>query len=183
MSKEETFICIRDCYHGNHLYHVGDKLLPGHTANKHFAPGSEAAEAMANAARVALTPGDDTRSTTKIRAELFEKYGLVLPEQTPRKEVWAAWKLKASQDGGSEVKIAPAEQAFVDDAAPKGVVLIEKKFSEMTPDDIENTTAQSIKDTVLARFKNELNITGASKKILMKRAIDLEKKAVGPMAA
>ena len=171
MAKSKKYICIRDCYVHEKKWTVGEPLTPGLKPNKHFASEDDFSDALADATRIPITPADDPRSTIKIISDLKEKFGVEVDEKISRKEAFLMWKdLVVKNEKPGE----PAPPELTKKITP--VKLIEKKFSELTPDEINNLKLKDIQQTILQRFGVEMNIVGARKLDLIKKALKLEEK-------
>lgn len=182
----KDYVCIRDCYHENNLYKVGNPLLPGHLPNKHFLDTKGKPFKMPKEIKI-IVAGDDPRSTVKIIADIEKKYGCDLDEDTGRKEAFALW-MKLEAAGPVKPKKTPKVKPG---AKPKKKVVQKSKttedsgeqlpeesgddtvkpLSQWTPDEIDN-----VKLTDLGKIFNHPYKQGMSKEDFLDQILKLEAK-------
>jgi hypothetical protein len=114
ISKNETYVCVRECYTYNKRFKVGDKfpdewLKNDYYPNHHFMP-----EAMAQSVlkdhkkgdinRPMLCAGDDPRSTNELMEKLLE-LGASADPKWGRQQVW----MRVNELENARGKTAPQE--------------------------------------------------------------------------
>lgn len=176
--KKTEFRCHRKCYYLEKLWSVGEKLWPGAVPNKHFSTDDDFEENAEAAERVPQFHGDDPRHITIMLAELKSKHDIELPDTTTRKEAFLAWQQAEAKAKGITDPIAIAT------ALPKAnpPILLEKKFKDMAPDDIDKARLVDMQYTIKAKFGYDVNIVGAKKAAVLKQAIKFEEAALGVMS-
>lgn len=130
----KKYICVRDCYYLETLWKVGNQLPEGEKPNKHFVALGEG-EAIPEDP-VALTPGDDKRSTKQIIKDLGNhgRNGM------SRKEAFHLW-MELVKDGEIE-----APKTAKKSKKEKGGTPV-KPISELTPDELDKMGSKQIGNT------------------------------------
>ncbi len=181
--KKGKYICIRECYYMNNLWKAGDPLPDGLEPGKHFSlDGLDHEEDE----RLIARSGDDPRSTTQMFQDLKTKYPEVkVHDAMSRKELFALW-VKAEKDA-----VEPEEETPADDTKKAKTIKAddvvdgddetasqdeEKRFIDMTPDEMFSLKNKEISDKVLRMYKKELKYAGSKKEDLLKKAMDIETK-------
>jgi len=170
------YICVRNCYYGppghRKLFKVGELLPAGWEPNKHFIAGAKVPPEETNSP--ARTPGDDSRPTVQIIMDLRMKYGIDMRGRT-RKEAFAEW-IKAENQKDVAVKPEPVLKEGATDP------LNGRRFSDMSPDEINNSKRDDIVEAINHRFKMDMTHGNKSKVELIQYGIDLEAKQTGARA-
>lgn len=165
----DRYICMQDCYYLHKHWAAGDTLPPELKPNKHFALNGVVPTVND---KPVLGAGDDPRSNKVMLAELAQKYGISLPSDTSRKEIYKT--LKRAEDGATvanpepEPVVQPAPEAKAKPIEP------ESRFSDMSPDDLQSMKNHEIADKVLRLYKKEVKHAGYSKNDLLKKALEIE---------
>lgn len=186
--SSNKFICIRKCYYEGKLWEVGE-ILPDELApNKHFTLDGQI---QAGEKRVAYGPGDDPRSTKQIIADLKKHFGIALDAKTVRKTAWIEWR-NAEEAAGKKglVTERPATQnqepkyGKADDPGRFGLPtfdnsILNKNFSDWSPDEIDKTTAKEICQKLNAPpYSLDMKPIGITKADLIKRGIEVEEQQI-----
>ena len=152
-------VCVRDCYHSETLFKVGD-ILPGNLKpNKHFMDTDAKTVPVVEDLKP-ITAGDDPRSTVQM-IEDIEKLGASIDPKTSRKEAFALWVELTKAEGhaqATEAKTEPAKKERL------------KRMSDMTPDEIDALTPKRISELFGIPYH------GKTKDSLMSEVIEMEKR-------
>jgi hypothetical protein len=179
-------------------YQFGEQLREGVEPNEFFVPKHrlrvEASRLLSSCA------GDDPRPTEQIRSELKTMFGIELPENATRKELWKAWDLRAKKEINTIAGASPKQAEVVIEspgstAPPVGATAPPstqqpaaglnqtlanklrggKLFSHMTPDDIHKTTARDLVDILAGPPYNlKMSHVGVAKTDIVARGMDIE---------
>ena len=189
--SDQKYVCIRDCYYIGNRFRPGDILPDWASPNKHFqAVGQPLPK---DTQKPIYAPGDDTRSTKQLISDLKEKFDVDATGKT-RKEAFRLWKEHAAaaedsarQDAnasGGVVTSGPFPGADAPGIAPgdvgRGVFknpVLNKQFSEMTPDEIDKLTTDEICQKLKAPPYSRQDANpgpGMTKARLIKMGIDYE---------
>lgn len=149
------YICARDCYYIGKLFKAGDVLPDWAEPNKHFV--EKGGKINKNPDKKIFGPGDDPRSTAKIKKDLKEKFDIDI--KGSRKEIWARWKeaTAAAEDAAMQDANASFGAKQGDAKDPERFKrpgfkneILNKQFTDMTPDDIDSLSVQDICDKLTA---------------------------------
>lgn len=155
------YICYKDCYYANTYFTVGDKLPSNLNPNKHFSVDGTPPKDIESPV---LKAGDDPRSTIQMLEDLKKEYPDVeISDDATRKEIFEAL-VKAN-------KLAERKEFVESIKTPVGN---DKRFSEMTPDELYEMKVAEISEKVERLYKKELRYGGVKKDELLKQAIDIE---------
>ena len=163
------WIAIRNCYYLKRYWQAGESLndtggYEDAPPGKHFAlDGKIPAGEIDSIVR----PGDDPRSTVQIRKDLEEIHGVDTKGVADRKDLFNLW--------------TDAEKAKAAEAAPPvpdGVEIVDplgtRKFSDLSPDELNELKNQELADSMKVRFGLDVKYKGIPKENLIQQALQLE---------
>lgn len=170
--SSETYICYHDCYYGppglRRLYSAGEKLIPGIPPGKYFSKNGEPPDGV-DPSNKAIVPGDDPRSTDHIRKDLKEDYGVEMPENASRKDLFYRYIKESTKAEEPRPALQPIQTVSADVAK-----ILTMKFTEMTPDDIDKLSSNDISAKIQKDFGRSEKPTSKNKDELLKKAIMME---------
>jgi hypothetical protein len=188
-------ICHTKCYHAGRVWEPGEswddfgKNSPDAKPNSHFSV--DGTVPVSAAGRTVRGPGDDPRSTAKMRDQVIEyiKAG-VWPGKEPaknasRKELFAILiEIEGREMGkkaiAASIGTGTTVGTAVENSGPNAGrsfenPLMNKLFSDMTPDDINNLKASELRDKLqMPPYSIELGSGVVAKADLVKRGIAIE---------
>lgn len=176
--------CVRTCYYLGKLFKPGNPLPDWAEPNKHFLPVGESLGE--DEKKKVFGPGDDPRSTRQIKKDLKEKFDI--DASGTRKDLWLRWK--EATDAAEDAARQDAEASF---GAPQGNAKhperfdrpafknesLNKKFTEMSPDDIDKLSVKDMCDKLNAPPYSRQDAKpgpGMTKARLVKMGVDFEEK-------
>ena len=183
---DAKMICYRTCYLHNKRWEVGEEFIapfPGAQPNRHFSPGG--VPPKDEAVRSVHGPGDDPRSTKEMR-ESLEAAGVKVSKGWGRKTLFA--KLMEIESPGSIKKPESGQPPLVDPnntgpaySPARGFdnLVLNKRFGEMSPDDIDGLKADEIR-AKLEKPPYSINLGSGyvKKETMIERGIAIEEQMV-----